>query len=81
MQAVHAQSLDEDNRRFAPDEVFETLEEAAETVEFLMGCCASGEGPLGYPVLQKDGTIRRFFTKQIRHNHIEHSGQTAQKAS
>lgn len=55
-QAVHVQSLDEDNRRFVPDEVFETLEEAAETVEFLMGCYASGEGPLVYPVLRKDGT-------------------------
>ncbi len=37
-EAVHLQSLDEDNRRFVPDEVFETVEEAAETVEFLMGC-------------------------------------------
>lgn len=54
-QAVHVQSLDED-RRFVPDEVFETLEDAAETVEFLMGCCASGKGPLVYPVLLKDGT-------------------------
>ncbi len=55
-QAVHLQSLDEDNRRFVPDEVFETVEEAAETVEFLMGCYTSGEGPLVYPVLLKDGT-------------------------
>ena len=36
-QAVHLQSLDEDNRRFVPDEVFETVEKAAETVEFFMG--------------------------------------------
>ena len=55
-QAVHLNSLDEDNRRFVPDEVFETVEEAAETIEFLMGCYASGEGPLVYPVLLKDGT-------------------------
>ena len=26
-QAVHENSLDEDNRRFVPDEVFETVEE------------------------------------------------------
>ena len=37
-QAVHLLSLDEDNRRFVPDEVFETMEEAAQTLEFLMGC-------------------------------------------
>lgn len=55
-EAVHLNSLDEDNRRFVPDEVFETPEEAAETIEFLMGCYSSGEGPLVYPVLLKDGT-------------------------
>lgn len=55
-EAVHLQSLDEDNRRFVPDEVFETVEDAAKTVEFLMGCYASGNGPQVYPVLLKDGT-------------------------
>lgn len=55
-QAVHQNSLDEDNRRFVPDEVFETVEEAAETVAFLMGVYQTGDGPLVYPVLLKDGT-------------------------
>lgn len=55
-EAVHRNSLDEDNRRFTPDEVFETIEEAAETLEFLIGCYASGEGPQVYPVLLKDRT-------------------------
>lgn len=55
-EAVHLNSLDEDNRRFVPDEVFETVEEAAETVEFLMGVYQNGNGPLVYPVLLKDGT-------------------------
>ena len=31
---VHKNSLDEDTRRFVPDEVFETVEEAKETIEF-----------------------------------------------
>ncbi len=53
---VHKNSLDEDNRRFVPDEVFETVEEAKETIEFLMSCYESGEGPFVYPVLLKDGT-------------------------
>lgn len=56
VEAVHINSLDEDNRRFVPDEVFETIEEAAETVEFLMGVYENGDGPLVYPVLLKDGT-------------------------
>ena len=55
-EAVHRNSLDEDNRRFVPDEVFETVEEAADTVSFLMGVYDNGDGPLVYPVLLKDGT-------------------------
>lgn len=55
-QAVHQNSLDEDNRRFVPDEVFETVEEAEDTVSFLMGVYENGDGPLVYPVLLKDST-------------------------
>lgn len=55
-EAVHKNSLDDDNRRFVPDEVFETVEEAKETIEYLMGCYETGKGPLVYPVLLKDGT-------------------------
>ena len=53
---VHQNSLDEDNRRFVPDEVFETFEEARETVEFLMSRYGGEEGPFVYPVLLKDRT-------------------------
>lgn len=53
---VHKNSLDEDNRRFVPDEVFETIADARETIEFLMGCYETGDGPLVYPVLLKDNT-------------------------
>lgn len=55
-ESVHKNSLDEDNRRFVPDEVFETVEEARETIEFLMSCYETGEGPLVYPVLLQEGT-------------------------
>ena len=55
-EAVHLNSLDEDTRRFVPDEVFETVEEAADTVGFLMGVYPSGDGPLVYPILLKDST-------------------------
>ena len=54
-EAVHRNSLDADNRRFVPDEVFETLEEAQETVDFLIGCYGGDEGPFVYPVLLKTG--------------------------
>ena len=55
-EAVHLNSLDEDNRRVVPDEVFETVEEAADTVGFLMSVYENGNGPLVYPVLLKDTT-------------------------
>ena len=50
---VQKNSLDEDNRRFVPDEVFETVEEARETIGFLMSRYGSAEGPFVYPVLLK----------------------------
>ena len=55
---VHKNSLDEDIRRFVPDEVFETLEDAKETVEFLMSQYGSTDGPQVYAVILK--TIRYF---------------------
>lgn len=50
---IHKNSLDDDTRRFVPDEVFETLEDAKETVEFLMSQYGSTDGPLVYAVILK----------------------------
>ena len=54
-EAVHRNSLDEDNRRFVPDEVFETVEEAEETVRFLLSRYETADGPFVYSVLLKTG--------------------------
>ncbi len=54
-ESVHLNSLNEDNRRFVPDEVFETVEEAREAVSFLIERYKSLEGPFVYPVLLKSG--------------------------
>lgn len=54
-EAVHKNSLDEDNRRFVPDEVFETVDEALETVEFLISRYDGTEGPFVHPILLKTG--------------------------
>ena len=51
---VHKNSLDEDTRRFVPDEVFETLEEAQETIEFIMSQYGSADGPLIYALITKE---------------------------
>jgi len=54
--SVHQNSLDSDNRRFVPDEVFETAAEARDAIAFLMSQYGGEEGPFVYPVLLKDGT-------------------------
>ena len=53
--AVHENSLDKDNRRFVPDEVFETVEDARDTIGFLMSQYGNHDGPQVYPVLTKAG--------------------------
>ena len=35
-QTVYENSQDDDTRRFVPDEVYDSVEEARETIEFLM---------------------------------------------
>ena len=56
-QTLHENSLDEDNRRFVPDEVFETVEEAREAIAALMDCYGEDDAPLVYPVLLKSGEV------------------------
>lgn len=52
-QTVQENSVDEDNRRFVPDEVWESVEETKETLEFLISQYGSFDGPLVYPILVK----------------------------
>ena len=53
-QDVHENSLDEDVRRFVPDEVFETPEEARETLEYLISRYGTADGPLVYAVIRRE---------------------------
>ncbi|MBE5958992.1 MAG: GNAT family N-acetyltransferase [Lachnospiraceae bacterium] len=62
---VHVNSLDDDNRRFVPDEVFENEEEAKETVEFLMSQYGTPDGPLVYPVLTKDAGVNLGYVQFV----------------
>lgn len=52
---VRQNSMDEDNRRFVPDEVFETVADAEETIRFLISRYGGTEGPLAYAVLTRQG--------------------------
>ena len=53
--SVHMNSLDDDNRRFVPDEVFETEEDARETLEFLISRYEEMKSPLVYAVTLNEG--------------------------
>lgn len=50
-EAVHLGSMDEDTRRFLPDEVFETEEIAAAVIADLIACYGGTEGPFVHPML------------------------------
>ena len=52
-----ALSQDPENRRFLPDEVFETSAEAEETIASLLQNRKTGEGPQVLAVLQQDGPL------------------------
>ena len=51
---IQKNSLDEDNRRFVPDEVFETYEEAEKRLKWLIASYKSSNGPFVYPIIIND---------------------------
>ena len=53
-QSVYENSQDEDTRRFVPDEVYDSVEEAREAIDFLMSRYDSADGPFVYPILIND---------------------------
>ena len=52
-EAIHKNSLDEDNRRFVPDEVFETPAEAQKIVQSFLEWYKQERAPLVYPIILK----------------------------
>ena len=55
IESVQKNSLDEDQRRFVPDEMLETMEEARKTVLWLIDCYNKEGEPQVYPTLLKNG--------------------------
>ena len=54
-QSVYENSQDDDTRRFVPDEVYDSAEEAREAIEFLNSRYDSIDGPFVYPIITNDG--------------------------
>ena len=53
-QSVYENSQDDDTRRFVPDEVYNSVEEAREAIDFLMSRYDTNDGPFVYPIITND---------------------------
>ena len=53
-QSVYENSQDDDTRRFVPDEVYESVEEARVAIEFLMSLYNTVDGPFVYPIITNE---------------------------
>ena len=53
-QSVYENSQDDDTRRFVPDEVYDSVEEARAAIEFLLSRYDSTDGPFVYPIITND---------------------------
>jgi len=53
-QSVYENSQDEDTRRFVPDEVYDSVEEARAAIEFLISRYDRADGPFVYPIITND---------------------------
>lgn len=47
-------SVDDDNRRFVPDEVCETVEDAEKTIKWLIESYSAPNGPFVYPIFTNE---------------------------
>ena len=54
-ESVHINSLDEDNRRFMPDEVFESVETARGIISKIISFYTNKDAPLVYPIFLNEG--------------------------
>ncbi|MDD6486959.1 MAG: GNAT family N-acetyltransferase [Spirochaetales bacterium] len=53
-QSVYENSQDDDTRRFVPDEVYDSVEEARVAIEFLMSLYNTDDGPFVYPIITNE---------------------------
>jgi ribosomal-protein-alanine N-acetyltransferase len=55
---VYRNSQDKNNRKFVPDEVFNSLEEASEVVNQIINSYDSENGPFVYAVIRKKDSAK-----------------------
>lgn len=63
---IYQNSLDEDNRKYVPDEVFDSLEEASEVVNQIINCYDSEDGPFVYTVIRKKDNANLGYVQLVK---------------
>ena len=63
---VYRNSLDEDNRKFVPDEVFDSLEEAKTVVDNIIKSYENKDGPFVYAVIRKEDTANIGYVQLVK---------------
>ena len=63
---VYRNSQDEDNRRFVPDEVFDSLEETKEVVDHIIASYDSVDGPFIYAVIRKKDNANIGYVQLVK---------------
>ena len=63
---VWQNSLDDNNRRFVPDEVFETLEIATEVVNDLIESYSNPDGPFVYAVIRNEDSANIGYVQLVQ---------------
>ena len=63
---VWKNSLDENNRKYVPDEVFETLEEATEVVDSIIESYNSEDGPFIYAVIRNSDKANIGYVQLVK---------------
>ena len=63
---VYKNSQDDNNRKFVPDEVFNSLEETSEVVNQIINCYDSEDGPFVYAVIRKKDNANLGYVQLIK---------------
>lgn len=63
---VYRNSQDDNNRKYVPDEVFDSLEEASEVVNQIINCYDSEDGPFVYAVIRKKDNVNLGYVQLVK---------------
>ena len=63
---IYQNSLDKDNRKYVPDEVFDCLEEASEVVNHIISAYGSEDGPFVYSVIRKKDNVNLGYVQLVK---------------